>query len=182
METTQDRYRAGARHISGFYLEKPGRWEGWRGTVMFGSYEAASTTKMYGSEKAARMGARALVGRYQRYLDHSGKRYERAWAENNTARQVARDASKDRRRAFVADRVPIYNALAELCEVVQLAIDSGLFLSVDGKAPDVMALVCGQELVAKHANAIADIRIDPDLKRGGVAGQKIPMMPQELRH
>ncbi len=47
----------------------------------------------------------------------------------------------------LAERGKLVNALRGLADVVESALDAGLFLSVDGKRPDVQALRIAREVL-----------------------------------
>jgi hypothetical protein len=52
-------------------------------------------------------------------------------------------------------RDELYDALAALCEVVESAINTGLFKSVDGNPPDLQALRVARTALSNAADEIA---------------------------
>lgn len=143
---------------------------GWRGVLLDDAgHEIDRAGARWGSraKSTASLDARHLKQRYEHHFRYTGKRLEVERREQAAARQERKAASLARRKAMTSDRLAIYGALRDLVEVVESALDAGLFLSVDGKRPDVMALERARPLVEAHAQAAREIEADPANERGG---------------
>lgn len=55
----------------------------------------------------------------------------------------------DANARLIAAAPDLLAALQEIAETIEVALDRGLFLSVDGKRPDVMALLDAKRAIAK---------------------------------